>query len=171
MKITDLQAFLADEADAFVQYTAPLTEPEFANRPNGRWSAGDTAQHLYLSARPVLRLLAGPREVFAQWGYAEGPSQSYDVVRELYRQALRTGLKAPANFSPRPDDAPNDKATVLARLVDSYLGVAAHLAGWTDNDMDRHRIPHPALGLITVREMVQFIGIHTRHHIAILQAY
>ncbi len=171
MDITDLQAFLAGEADTFVQYTVPLTEPEFAYRPNGRWSAGDTAQHLYLSARPVLRLLAGPREVFAQWGYAEGPSQSYEVVRELYRQALGKGMKAPANFSPGPDDAPDDKATVLARLVDAYLGVAAQLAGWSDDEMDRYRMPHPALGLITVREMVQFIGVHTRHHIAILQAY
>lgn len=144
MAITDLQALLADEAEAFVDYTAPMTELEFMNQPNGRWSAGDTAQHLYLSARPVLRLLGGPREAFDQWGYAEGPSQSYEVVRELYRLALGKGLKAPANFSPRSEDVPDNKSIVLARLTDIYLGVAAQLAGWSEEEMDRYRIPHPA---------------------------
>lgn len=171
MKITDLQAFLAAETDLFSQLAAPLTEEQFVNQPNGRWSVGDTVQHLYLSARPVLRLMGGPREVFAQWGEAEGSARSYEELAQTYKQVLGKGLKAPASFSPRPADVPADKATVLARLSDTYLEMANQLTGWSEAELDRYQMPHPALGLISVREMLYFIGVHTRHHIAVLEAY
>ena len=171
MSITELQTLLTTDADAFCQLAAPLTEAEFAHQPDGRWSVGDTAQHLYLSARPVLRLVTGHRDVFAQWGNAEGPSRTYDVIEKTYRKVLGQGVKAPANLSPRPEDVPADKATMLIRLTDTYLAIANQLEGWSDEELERYRIPHPALGLISVREMVYFIGIHTRHHMAVLQAY
>lgn len=171
MKIVDLQAFIAAEAELFPQFAISLTEDKFAARTNGRWSVGDTVQHLYLSARPVLRLVGGPREVFAQWGEAAGPTRSYAELADTYKQVLGKGLKAPASFSPRPDDVPADKATVLARLSDTYLGLGSALATWSEEELDRHQMPHPALGLISVREMLHFIGIHTRHHRAVLQAY
>ena len=81
------------------------------------------------------------------------------------------GVKAPANLSPRAEEMPVDKATKLARITETYQALADQLAGWSEEELDRHQIPHPALGLISVREMVYFIGIHTRHHIAVLQAY
>ncbi len=171
MEINKLQSFLTEEADVFSQFALPLTEDEFAVRPNGRWSVGDTTQHLYLSARPVLRLMIGPRDVFAQWGCAEGPSRDYEVIDQTYRKVLGQGVKAPANLSPRPEDIPVDKATMLARITDTYQAIANQLAGWSEEELDRYQILHPALGLISVREMVYFIGIHTRHHIAVLQAY
>ncbi|MBO0949878.1 DinB family protein [Fibrella forsythiae] len=171
MKIADLHTLMASEAADFSWFAAPLTESEFANRPNGRWSVGDTTQHLFLSARPVLRLMTGPREVFAQWGYAKGPSRTYEAIQEMYKQVLGEGIKAPANLSPRTDDVPADKATMLARLADTCLALAEQLTGWSEEELDRYQIPHPALGLISVREMLYFVKIHTRHHMAVLAAY
>ncbi|XWW47470.1 DinB family protein [Fibrella sp. USSR17] len=171
MTIDEVQAFLAAEAAAFNQFATPFSEATFAERPGSRWSVADTAQHLYLSSKPVLRLVAGPRDVFAQWGEAVQKSRSYSEVAAMYRLRLEAGQKAPANLSPRPDDVPADKATRLARLTDTYLGLASQLTGWSEDELDRYQIPHPALGLISVREMLYFVGIHTRHHIAVLQAY
>ncbi len=172
MYLPDLPEFLANEANAFAQFAAPLTETEFAHQPNERWSVGDTAQHLYLSARPVLRLLTGPREVFTQWGSASGPGRPYEAVDQLYHQVLSGGsVKAPANFSARPEDIPADKTVMLTRLTDTYLALAGALASWSETELDRHQIPHPALGLMSVREMLLFIGVHTRHHVAVLRAY
>ncbi|RYF75651.1 MAG: DinB family protein [Cytophagaceae bacterium] len=171
MNRADLQAILVNEADELRQFVAPFTEAEFATQPNGRWSVGDTTQHLFLSARPVLRLMAGPRDVLAQWGYAEGPPRTYEAVLEMYREALREGVKAPTNLSPRVDDVPADKATILARLTDTYLALGDLVAGWSEEELDRYQIPHPVLGLLSVREMLYFVKIHTKHHIAVLTAY
>ncbi|MEZ0538382.1 DinB family protein [Fibrella arboris] len=171
MKIADLQALLAQEAEELRHLAAQLTEAEFANQPQGRWSVGDTMQHLFLSARPVARLLAGPRAIMTQWGLAGRPSRSISDIGELYRQALSKGIKAPANLSPRPDDVPADKATVRTRLTDTYLTLAEQLATWTEEELDQYQMPHPALGLLSVREMLYFVRIHTQHHIAVLAAY
>ena len=172
MKTTDLQTFISDEAIAFAQFAAPLTEAQFSHKPNGRWSVGDTAQHLYLSVRPVVRVLSSPREIFEQWSNAEEPSRSYDVLAELYLRILQTtGIKAPASFAPRPDDVPANKVTMLTRLTDTYLALANLLTAFSNEEMDRYQMPHPALGMLSVREMILFTGVHTRHHIAVLQAY
>jgi hypothetical protein len=171
MNSDNLPSFLMGEAEAFEQWAAPLTDLEFAERPNGRWSVGDTAQHLYLSARPVLRLMAGPREVFAQWDRAVEPSRTYEAIEETYRRVLSRGVKAPVSMSPRPEDVAADKATMLARVTDTYRALADQVVNWSAEEMDSYQIPHPALGLISVREMMYFIGVHTRHHIAVLEAY
>ena len=171
MKPTDLQQFITDESAAFAQYAAPMTEAEFADQPNGRWSVGDTAQHLYLSVRPVVRVLSGPREIFAQWSEASGPSRTYEAIAADYHRALATGIKAPPAFSPRPDDIPDDKTTTLARLADVHMALAEQVAVLTDNELDRLQVPHPAMGMMSLREMILFTGVHTRHHIAVLEGY
>ncbi|WP_375447251.1 DinB family protein [uncultured Fibrella sp.] len=171
MQLPDIRALLTESSRTFSEYAAHLSEEEFADRPNNRWSVGDTAQHLFLSSRPIVRLLAGPRDVFGQWGFAEGLPRTYEAVDELYRQVLGKGVKAPVNLSPRPDDVPEDKATMLARLNDTYLALAEQVANWSENELDRYQIPHPALGLISVRDMLYFVTIHTQHHIAVLRAY
>ena len=172
MHTSNLPKFLADEATAFAQFVAPLTEAQFAHQPDARWSVGDTAQHLYLSARPVMRVLSSPREIFVQWGDAEGPSRSYEILTKLYPRVLQTtGIKAPASFSPRPEDVPADKTAMLTRLTDIYRALADQLTAFSDGELDRYQMPHPALGMLSVREMILFMGVHTRHHIAVLQAY
>lgn len=168
MKIADLQTLLVEEAEAFEHYTVLFTEAEFTNQPDGRWSVGDTTQHLFLSARPVRRLMAGPRDVVAQWGRANGLSRTYDVIKDMYRQALEKGVKAPLNLSPRPEDVAADKAIVVARLTETYLALASQLTHWSEEELDQYQIPHPALGLLSVREMLYFISIHTQHHINVL---
>ena len=172
MHTTDLPRFLADEANAFAQFAAPLTEAQFAHQPDGRWSVGDTAQHLYLSVKPVVRVLSSPREIFEQWGDAEGLSRTYEVLAETYHRVLQTtGIKAPTSFSPRPDDVPADKTALITRLSDTYKALGDQLTAFSNRELDRYRMPHPALGMLSVREMVLFTGVHTRHHIAVLQRY
>ena len=163
---------MAKEANAFAQFASPLTEAQFSYQPDGRWSVGDTAQHLYLSARPVVRVLSSPREIFEQWGNAEGPSRSYEALAELYPRILQTtGIKAPASFAPRPNDVPTDKAAMLTRLTDIYKALGDQLTAFSEIELDRYQMPHPALGMLSVREMILFTGVHTRHHIAVLKAY
>lgn len=153
---------------AFAHFANGLSEDQFYRQPNGKWSVADAMQHLFLSARPVARLLAGPRAVFQQWGQPDGPARSYDEIADAYRQALTTGIKAPAPLSPRPDDSSDGQ--VIARFTKVYESLAAAASTWSADDLDRFILPHPALGKLTLREMLDFTDIHTRHHLRIVQA-
>jgi hypothetical protein len=39
------------------------------------------------------------------------------------------------------------------------------LQGWSEQALDRLRLPHPGLGLLTVREMLLFTLYHNAHHV------
>lgn len=166
---TPIIQFLAS-GRAFVNFANGLSEAQFSQQTNGKWSVADTMQHLFLSARPVARLMAGPRDMFRQWGQPDGPSRSYAEIADLYRRTLATGLKAPAALSPRSDDMHADRATVVARFVDACESLAAAAGTWSADELDRYVMPHPALGIVTVREMLDFMDIHTQHHLGIVQA-
>lgn len=166
---TTLAQQLTDDCQAFVNRVRDLSETEFTEHITDKWSVAEVMQHLYLSARPVARLMAGPREVFSQWGQAEAPSRTYDQIAAMYTKGLATGVKAPATASPRPEDMEVSKQEVMDRFMGVYQALTGALAGWSDRDLDTYRIPHPALGKLTVREMLYFTSIHTQHHLRSLK--
>ena len=46
----------------------------------------------------------------------------------------------------------------------SFDAVAAALSSWSERQLDRVRLPHPGMGLLTTREMVLFTLFHNQHH-------
>ncbi|GAB4042135.1 DinB family protein [Spirosoma jeollabukense] len=166
--IPGLQKQLTNDCQAFVNVATSYTNEAFSYQPNGKWSVGDVAQHLYLSARPVARLMAGPRDVFDQWGKPTTPSRTYDELTSAYEQILTKGTKAPATMSPRSEDMQESRSSIMARFVAVYDASVDVLYAWSEQEMDNYCMPHPALGKVTVREMVYFTSIHTQHHLRLL---
>lgn len=162
---TTLSQQLTDDCQAFVDRVCDLSEAQFLQHLPGKWSVADVMQHLYLSARPVARLMTGPREVFTQWGEADAPSQTYDDIASAYTNILAMGAKAPVAFSPRPEDMQAGVQTIIGRFTGVYQTLVDALPGWTDGELDRNCIPHPAFSKLTVREMLYFTSFHTRHHL------
>lgn len=166
MIVSEIQQTLTDRYRAFLWLTNPLTDAQFyAPLGDDKWSVAETVQHLYLSARPVARLLAGPREVLHQFGQPGRPSRSYAQLVADYRKALAdNGIKAPASMSARAEDLAermtieNNFAAVHQRVVDA-------LTNWTDDDLENYQLPHPAMGLLTLREMLYFTAYHLLHHL------
>ncbi|SFD93296.1 DinB family protein [Spirosoma endophyticum] len=166
--ITDLQKQLANDCQAFVDVVHSYTDEAFTYHPDGKWSVGDVVQHLYLSARPVARLMAGPREVFDQWGKPTGSSSTYDELASAYKQILTTGVKASAAMSPQIEDMQEGRSIVMARFAAVYEALLDVLSHWSEQELDNCCMPHPALGKLTVREMIYFTSIHTQHHLRLL---
>ncbi|GAB3560561.1 DinB family protein [Spirosoma fluminis] len=163
-----IQDQLITDCQAFLTVANQFADEQFKARPDGKWSVADTMQHLYLSARPVARLMAGPREILLQWGEARQASRPYDVIAETYRQVLATGVKAPESMSPRPEDMADSRTVITERFQQIYEALVEAAHTWTDEELDRYVMPHPALGKLTVREMLDFTSIHTQHHLALL---
>ena len=54
----------------------------------------------------------------------------------------------------------------MARWSAATVNLCNQVARWNEADLDRYRMPHPLLGLLTVREMLQFTVYHTAHHLS-----
>ena len=158
------QEQLAIVSRTFISWTKELTDEQFWANLNGKWSVAEVMQHLYLSARPVVRLLIGPREVLDQWGRADRPSRQYHEIKSAYQNVLATGAKAPATMSPRADDMQVSRGELVERFRSIYQSLIEAIKNWPANELDNYCIPHPVLGRLTVREMLYFTGIHTEHH-------
>lgn len=160
-----IQTQLQDDTQQVIARVEHLSDKLFWERKDGKWSVADVLQHLYLSTRPVARLMNGPREVLAQWGPAETPSRSYEEIADAYKRVLAGGVKAPDVVSPRSADMDVEKQTVVDRFAGAYQSTVDAINHWSEQELDSYRMPHPVLGLLTVREMLCFTSIHTRHHL------
>jgi hypothetical protein len=132
------------------------------------WSPADNLRHLLLSNRPVARALAVPRPLLVlRFGWALRSSRSYARLVEDYRARLAGGATA-GRFAPPPEPPPADPETARRELLEARDRVERRLeaavAGWSETALDRLRLPHPALGMLTVREMLFFTLYHNLHH-------
>ncbi|GAB3954179.1 DinB family protein [Spirosoma harenae] len=162
---------LLSDCQAFIDLANVLSEDQFRANTSDKWSVAEVMQHLYLSARPVARLMTGPREVMIQWGRVESPTQNYNEVALTYQNVLGKGLKAPAMASPRPEDMAVEKQVIIDRFIGVYQALDDAINSWSEEELDEYSMPHPALGKLSVRQMLFFTSIHTQHHFRLLPAY
>ncbi|MBD2703951.1 DinB family protein [Spirosoma sp. BT702] len=165
---TELQHRLADECQQFIDVINSVPEHDFYLRPADKWSIADVTQHLYLSARPIVRLMTGPREVLRQWDSPDVASHTYQELRTNYENVLASGVKAPPTMSPRPEDTEVEKRELVKRFTGIYQALSEATDTWSEEELDTFCIPHPALGKLTVRDMLLFTCIHTQHHLRLL---
>lgn len=135
------------------------------------WSAAENVQHLTQSVQPLNRLFGRPKSYMAEkWGTAQHPSRSYKGLIAVYLTALGAGasaVTAPGAFVPLA--VPTETAALLDDFRQANDALVAHLSGWTEEELDTYRIPHPLMGPLTVREMLLFTAYHTRHHFEIME--
>jgi hypothetical protein len=133
------------------------------------WSPADNVRHLLKSNRPVLRALSTPKLLLAvRFGAGLRPSRTYAEVRERYFARLAEGVTA-GRFAPRPLEASeqteDQRRALLADMDQVSKQLADAIAGWREWQLDRLVLPHPALGRLTVREMLFFTLYHNLHHV------
>src|SRR5690606_12513808 len=96
-------------------------------------------------------------------------SRHYADVRQVYQTALANGGAASGPFIPELDNHPADPQAEQARLLQAWQKSGAALVkaaqSWKDTDLDRIRLPHPLIGLLTVREMLLWNIYHDLHHL------
>jgi hypothetical protein len=166
-------ADLARDLEAVRDWAAPFWESFdragfFAGSAES-WSPAHHVRHLVKSNRPVAGALALPKiALMLRFGLAFRPSLRYDALRERYQAALGRGLKA-GGYTPSPlpleRQTDEEQAKVIAAWRDTLSTLAAATRRWSEGALDRHRLPHPGMGLLTVREMLMFTVYHNVHHV------
>ncbi len=147
---------------------SPLELPVFHRQPIQRWSIANQVEHLIISSKGVASALKMPKEQLAKFGIPEAPSRDYDTLSKDYYAILNQGMKAPPQFDPNVEEN-----TGVDQLLGNWKMIGdkfeKRISEWDDKDLDNYLLPHPALGLLTIREMLLFTILHTKHHLKAIQ--
>ncbi len=150
-------------------FLSTLPDPVFFAPQGTAWSPAGHVRHLQGSTEPLSLALKLPRWMLGlRFGHHHGSSRSFAEIREMYLGHLAKGADA-GRFTPAPEPPPGDPAARRAEIMRMWTGATVGLQNalqrWPEEALDRHRLPHPILGLLTVREMLAFTVYHTAHHL------
>ncbi|HEV8239555.1 MAG TPA: DinB family protein [Thermoanaerobaculia bacterium] len=163
--VRDLTAVRAWSARFWQQFDVA----EFFAPIGDAWSPADHVRHLVKSNRPVAMALGLPKIVLLlRFGFARRPSAPYSQLVARYHGELAAGLKAGSYAaSPLPPErqTAEERQRSLTNLDETAAAVGRALGKWGERALDRLRIPHPAMGPLTVREMAFFTLYHNTHHV------
>jgi hypothetical protein len=152
----------------FLQDVAVLDETSFYLSPSGKWHAGQHLQHVLKSVEGTVFVCLTPS--YHTYNKENNSCRSYEDIDIAYMDALSLGIKSPPRFV-----ADNVE---MAHLPDIELALnksiklwCEHLDHLTETDLDTIFLSHPALSLLSMREMMYFTVIHCIHHHNIVKSY
>lgn len=164
MKQTDIILQLDQNHSSFIDLIYSLDDSQFVHSVENKWSAGQQLEHIYLSIKPLEKVLLLPHLLIRLFfGSARQPSHRYDLVVEKYRNKLANGAKATSKYTPALVGN-NKKETLIKSLRHSLYKLTSRIKKFTEEDLDSVLLPHPLLGKLTLREMLYFTIYHVKHH-------
>jgi hypothetical protein len=167
----DLIAALDHVRAGLLETVQQMTPQQFTQPIGQGWAAEGYLKHLLLSVKPMVKGLNLPPEQLSQmFGQHEGDSKAYHELVALYQAAIAQGVRA-EDYQPvtpvayrMPEGIP-DEQTYLAQTWDeTHQRLFQAIGHWSEADLDRYQLPHPALGAITLRETLFFTLHHNTLH-------
>ncbi len=157
-----------------VAFLGTLPDRTFFAPQGDRWSPAEHIRHLRKNTSPVASALRAPAWILRlRFGRGASSSRDFLALREIYRDALAAGGQAgrfAPSYKPPPADPTARRAQIMrgwAVAVDELVRRAAH---WSEGALERAWLPHPLLGLLTIREALEFTVYHTSHHLTLVAA-
>jgi len=89
-------------------------------------------------------------------------------TKEKYKKAIAPGLTAASDFVAEKGRI-FEKAALIKRFQDELTDLKKILNKWDEKSLGEYILPHPAIGKITIREMMYFTIFHTDHHLRTLK--
>jgi hypothetical protein len=170
MNKTILIKSLDDSAAQFIELVKDLTKDEFEVNVNNKWSAGQDLMHLikvlqivnigFTLPKPILRLV---------FGINKKESRSFEDLRQVYKNALEGGAKAPTIYIPKLVSH-TEKDSLIQKYASLNKSFIDKLNNHTSFELDSYRLPHPILGKISLGELASFTSFHTSHHFDVLKS-
>jgi len=160
----EIISLLKERHGSFARYIESLTADEFLYRYQDKWTAGEQLEHIYLAVRPVDLAFKLPKMLIRiVFGKANKPGKTYDELVKKYKHVLETGGKASRPFIPRTVRI-DQKEKIIKALDKKVNTLCSGVEMSTEQELDTLMLPHPLLGKITMREMLNFTIYHVGHH-------
>lgn len=158
-------ALLQQNYAQLVAKVSQLDDRALLYAPTEKWNALQQVDHLIKSVTPVNMAFGLPSFILSwRFGVANRPSRSYDALVDRYHIKLQAGGRASAAFVPPPEIAATEKEKLLLQLDKVVCQLARRTTRYKDFALDKYILPHPLLGMITLREMIYFTAYHASHH-------
>lgn len=164
MNKQELTNKLSDTVGKMVSSVESLDNERFFTQYNDKWSIGENIVHLAKSAKSFNNVLGLPKTALANFGKVDRPLRTYEEVMAHYHMALGTGVRATGGVEPNLSEGDFNINETIARFKKQHDALIGHLDNWTDEELDEFAVPHPVLGLLTLREMFYFMDYHIGHH-------
>ncbi len=147
-----------------VDYFSSLPEATLLADTAPKWNP---AQHLIHLTRSNSRIAQGFQARHALPNHKTGQSRSYETVHDTYIANL---AQAPSELLAKNGAAVQIEAgSSRDQILEAYRNAGNALRGgiqtWMEAELDSKAMPHPLLGLLSVREMLEFALYHDLHHL------
>lgn len=148
-----------------------MAAEQFTTGTESSWSAESYLKHLLLSIKPLAKAIHFPAEQLQKmFGLSERPSRTYAEVVAAYQKRLNEGIRA-EDFSPVtpmvyrfPDGVSDQHGYLLQSWAESNAKLVKGIGSHTETELDSLQMPHPAIGTITMREILFFTIFHNDLH-------
>ncbi len=147
----------------FGQYVDDFSKEDFELSRKNKWSAGQDLGHILKSIKPLSNILSNKELIATKFGNGNGISSDYESLVSRYKDKLAEGGIALGQFVPEKISW-DRKADLLGQLHELTEKITESLQRYTEEELDELLLPHPLLGLLTVREMLYFTNYHVEHH-------
>lgn len=148
-----------------IEQVSQLNDRALVHAPGEKWNALQQVDHLIKSVAPVNRAFGLPSFILSwRFGVANRPSRTYDALVDRYHIKLQAGGRTSAPFVPAPDIVITEKEKLLRHLDKLIAQLARRVHKHKEYALDKYVLPHPLLGMITLREMIYFTAYHASHH-------
>jgi nucleoside-diphosphate-sugar epimerase len=159
---TEILAALEASGRAAIELCAGIPEAAFFSGDSDHWSPAHHLAHLAQASAAVARGLRSGRLPL----HPTGRSRPYLEVRDAASAAVAATAKPRLLEMGRrvvltPGAARDD---VVREFSAASADLRAAAEEWADEALDRHAMPHPLMGWLTVREMLMFTVFHEKHH-------
>lgn len=157
--------------EAFQAFSTFVEEHQgqWNHRPSAeRWSMGQHAEHLWLSGLGSASVLKQADAFFANFGPTGRPPRSYEELEQQYFSVVAGGVVAPPKQTPPADYTKSPAAFLKDWKALEEKTLQRFATNWTAAKMEEKTLPHPALGLVSIREFLYSVSFHVHHHIKTL---
>ncbi|RYD58662.1 MAG: DinB family protein [Sphingobacteriales bacterium] len=165
MTTDQLVRSLIDNHSTTANFICSLTDAQFVHSHSGKWSAAQQLSHLILCLMPINQALAARDYIREKFGVQSRAAMSYDDVIANYKAGLQNGGKAPERFLPPVIDVAQ-RDTLRNQLDEILIALRDQISTYSEAELDTLVLPHPFMGLLSIREMLYLMSYHPLHHLA-----
>ena len=171
MKQNEIILQLNQNHSSYIDFIYSLDDLQFVQTQQGKWSAAQQLEHIYLSIKPLTQALLLPSFLLRLlFGKANRPSRKYEVLVEKYKEKLANGGRATKKYIPALVSN-SKKEELIKKLQHTIYKLTSLIRRFEEEELDTVILPHPLLGKLTLREMLYFTMYHVKHHEAGLKNY
>ena len=165
--------FLDQKYDELINWLSKHNDDDFELiTREGKWTAGQHLEHLILTTKPINQALRLPKIALKlKFGICNREERSVEEYKAKYKDKLATSYTLDSSsFDPRTVKN-SEKGNLMNKFEKERQRLKTIVQKWSEKDLSKYVLPHPLLGKMTIRELLNFVAFHAEHHLNTLKKY